>query len=145
MPTAIDGPWSSKKGKRLEEGNDKGDGKASKSQIRIAKASHSDDAQARILLLETQILDSRRHYNGIADLIAEFGTQARRDGTAIIAAISLCRVFSRLIAAGNMNNPKGGPDDELLVIQWLKERHKEYMEELFVMLAEGSVPEQVRL
>ncbi|KAF2146733.1 uncharacterized protein K452DRAFT_218400 [Aplosporella prunicola CBS 121167] len=106
--------------------------KKSKSKSKT-KPDSGDDEQARILLLESQILESRRHYNNIAALI----TIVKEDEAAesqILATVALCRVFSRLRAAGSMNKSKGTPEPEVIIIQWLKERYQEYADVLLRLL-----------
>ena len=56
-----------------------------------------DDPQAAILKLEAQIVESRRHYNNIAILLETAKQEKSEDDVVILAAVALCRVFSRLL------------------------------------------------
>lgn len=106
-----------------------------------AVAADGDDEQSRILLLESQITESRRHYNNIVELVA----LAKDDGaeeSAVLAIVALCRVFCRLLAAGNLKKSKGLPDSEIMIIQWLKERYKEYTDVLLNLLRSGEPVQQ---
>lgn len=76
-----------------------------------------------IMTLESQILESRKHYNKIP-LLIELGK--RPDGTEAI--IALCRVFCRLMAAGSLKAIKGAHENELTIVEWLKDRYTEYWE-----------------
>ena len=85
-----------------------------------------------ILLLESQILESRRHLNSITILL---GYVNEKDAKSIFAAISLCRVFCRLMAAGNLSKSQETSKNETLIVKWLKERFQEYKHSLLSMLA----------
>ena len=104
-----------------------------------------DDSQSRILLLENQILESRKHYNNIASLIKLFNGSSQDDEIRTIAAVSLCRVFCRLMAAGSMTAPKSAPATELTVVHWLKARYGEYTAELLRILGGPESGHQVGL
>ncbi|KAI9713317.1 MAG: hypothetical protein M1812_006676 [Candelaria pacifica] len=107
----------------------------------VAQDKTKDNAQARILLLESQILESRIHYNNIAVLIATLRDQDVRQGD-LTVAVSLCRVFSRLLAAGHMTKTKDTLQDEYIVQQWLKERYTEFTAIVITILKEGSPENQ---
>ncbi|KKY26161.1 putative ribosome biogenesis protein noc4 [Diplodia seriata] len=96
-----------------------------------------DDEQARILLLESQITESRRHYNNVVELI-KLAKDNSTEESATLAMVALCRVFCRLLVAGNMKKSKGLPDSEIMIIQWLKERYKEYVDVLLQLLKSGE-------
>lgn len=120
--------------KRKRESN-KPERKIPKEKMR-RKASTSDDdddPQSQILRLETQILESRRHFNNIAVLLQKAKSRDPKDEAAVLSAVALCRVFARLLAAGDMKTKKGGAvaESELVIARWLKERYREY-EELLV-------------
>ncbi|OJD30891.1 ribosome biogenesis protein [Diplodia corticola] len=100
-------------------------------------ATDGDDEQARILLLESQITESRRHYNNVVELI-KLAKDGGAEESATLAIIALCRVFCRLLVAGSMKKSKGLPDSEVMIIQWLKERYKEYVEVLLQLLKGGE-------
>lgn len=89
-----------------------------------------------VLELENQILESRRHYNNIARLLEYLKKpDAEDDEQSFIAAVALCRVFCRLLAGGKMSKKQGLSKDETLIIDWLRERIKEYKNLLIRKLA----------
>ncbi|KAF2199635.1 nucleolar complex protein-like protein [Delitschia confertaspora ATCC 74209] len=104
----------------------KSDRKSTKTKTRRKSASPEElDHQAEILQLEAQIVESRRHYNNIATLLQKATGQGEKNE--ILAAVALCRVFSRLMSAGDMTKSKGMPESEVVIVQWLKDRYKEYV------------------
>lgn len=113
--------------------------KRSLSQVHTAaSASPVSNKHDKILLLESQILESRRHYNSILTLLGYVKEQDSQDATdqnRVMAAVALCRVFCRLIASGNMSKSRGISNDETVIVQWLKERLQEYQSALLSMLA----------
>jgi len=86
-----------------------------------------DDPQAHILLLESEILESKKNYNNIAALIGIAQKEtAFRDDKALMAAVSLCRIFLRLLAAGRLVTKKGASEKETTIARWLRDRLVEY-------------------
>lgn len=124
------------KRKRIAEKGVAGKRSKSKSSLKAAPTD-GDDEQSRILLLESQITESRRHYNNIAELV-KLAKDDDAEESATLAIVALCRVFCRLHAAGSMKKSKGLPDSEVMIIQWLKERYKEYTEVLLQLLTSGE-------
>lgn len=98
-----------------------------------------DGRHSKILLLENEILESRKHYNNIATLIglAQNG-DPQDEAVAVVAAVSLCRVFIRLLAAGNLTKKKGASEKEETVKRWLRERLSEYRRILTTMLQQDE-------
>ncbi|KAI9695289.1 MAG: hypothetical protein M1820_008751 [Bogoriella megaspora] len=90
-------------------------------------------SKEEILLLESQIVESRRNYNNIAILLSHCKNPSHGDES-IAAAVALCRVFCRLIASGEMMRRKDMRDNEVTIIQWLKARCMEYTEHLYEMM-----------
>lgn len=109
------------------------------SQVHAAEStSPVSNKHDEILLLENQILQSRRYYNSITTLLGyvkELDPQNAENQKSIMAAVALCRVFCRLIALGNMSKSRELSEDETLVVQWLLERFQEYQSALLFMLA----------
>lgn len=106
------------------------------------KVIEEDDPQARILLLETQILESRQHYNNIATLLTILKGQGdASDEANVLAAVALCRVYCRLMAAGNLSGGRGISETERVITQWLKERYREYTE-VILELSRGGDSEE---
>ncbi|OBR15248.1 CBF/Mak21 family protein [Colletotrichum higginsianum IMI 349063] len=99
----------------------------------------SNDPQAEILLLENEILESKKHYNNISKLIQTTSTHEDEPEAATLACVALCRVFVRLLSAGALVPRKGLPEKEAVVVQWLKERYFEYKSVLVSLLAEEDL------
>lgn len=94
--------------------------------------SKEDDPQAAILLLETQILESRRNYNNITTLVSIIKQKDAKEETVVFTIVALCRIFCRLMTAGCFVKSKGTLEAEIVIIQWLKERYQEYVDILLV-------------
>ncbi|MCJ1311362.1 hypothetical protein MMC25_005033 [Agyrium rufum] len=77
--------------------------------------------------LEARISESRKHYNDIAKLLATASNHAYSDEQQA-ALFALCRVFSRLLAAGKLTRPKDASDNDTVIMQWLKARYNEFLE-----------------
>ncbi|CAK7273132.1 Maturation and nuclear export of 40S ribosomal subunits interacting protein [Sporothrix epigloea] len=126
---------------------------------RTRSESESDDdmtdktnVQDRILLLENQILESKKHYNNIVELleIAKKGPAAEEEDEVesddeddngspqLAAAVALCRVFMRLLAAGGLNFTPNMSDKESTVVRWLRDRLAEYEAVLLELVAGKS-------
>ncbi|KAF1359477.1 CBF-domain-containing protein [Lizonia empirigonia] len=101
-------------------------------------ASDGDDMHAHVLQLEAQILESRRHYNNIATLL-QLSKQSQHHAP-VLAAVALCRVFSRLLAAGDMTKSKGMAEAEATVVAWLKERYREFLDTLLQAFLRSDNP-----
>lgn len=139
MPGLLDGNDSTKKRKSVPDST--GDKPTKRRAIEHDKAT-DDDPQAQMLLLESQILESRRHYNNIATLLAFLHRPDYRQDHDIAAAITLCRVFSRLSVAGNLTKTKNAPENEAIIVDWLKERYREYTDALLGLLKHGNPARQ---
>lgn len=94
-----------------------------------------DDGQAQILLLENEILESKKNYNNITKLL-EIAQDYEDGETAVFATVSLCRVFLRLLAAGSLTRNPGQSEKEIVVIQWLKGKLAEYKQLVLAALAD---------
>lgn len=93
-----------------------------------------EDRQAKILQLEEGILQSKKNYNNIAILL-EFASNQDDDlEVALFAAVSLCRVFLRLLASGSLSRKPGQSERETVVLQWLKGRLNDYKKLLIAAL-----------
>ncbi len=120
MPTKV-------KDEFLKRKRDKTSEKANKRSKGTESASSDDDdnAQADILLLENEILESKKNYNNIAVLL-ELAQKNDDAELALVALVSLCRVFLRLLASGSMTRRSGQSEKEIVVIQWLKGKLGDY-------------------
>lgn len=126
MPgTIMDSKRSSKRKRTL---SDKGPAKRARSE------SSEEDPQAQILLLENEIFESKKNYNNIARLIGIARDDSEGADASILAAISLCRVFTKLIIVGSLQKTKDTSVKDATVVQWLKERYSEYKIILLDML-----------
>ncbi|KAF2118524.1 CBF/Mak21 family-domain-containing protein [Lophiotrema nucula] len=115
--------------------------KQKKEKIRRTSPSPDDeDLQTTILRLESQILESRRHFNNIATLLQIAKKEGADDETAILSTVSLCKVFSRLLSAGDMVKSKGMPHPEVVIIQWLKDRYREFLDILLDQYLRSDIP-----
>ncbi|KAI0478834.1 CBF/Mak21 family-domain-containing protein [Xylariaceae sp. FL0804] len=130
MPGPVD-VGASRKRKR-----EKPSAKASKR----AKSSSSDDdggLEDEILRLENEILESKKNYNNINPLL-DLASKTDDADTAIFATVSLCRVFLRLLASGNMTRTNGQSDNEIVVVQWLKDRLGAYKRLIIAAMGRDS-------
>lgn len=89
-------------------------------------ADDADDPQAKILLLETAILESKRNYNNITTLLHIARDQDNEEDEALLATVALCRVFIRLLAAGSLHRKKNLAEKDVILVHWLRDRLAEY-------------------
>ncbi|KAF3481996.1 nucleolar complex protein 4 [Arthroderma uncinatum] len=93
--------------------------------------------------LEDQIAESRKYYNNIVTLLAKLDDADSDKANRKAVAISLCRVFCRLLAGGHMNMPKDAMEQDLILVAWLKERYQEYQQALLTVLNNGGSSQQL--
>lgn len=101
---------------------------------RARSESSEEDVQARILLLETQIFESKKNYNNISALIKLSRNEDEDPDVALVASIALCRIFSRLMASGDFIKAQSTTEKESVVALWLRERYSEYKVALLQLL-----------
>lgn len=101
--------------------------------------------QKCIETLENEVAESRKHLNNVATLVTLFKGDGEAERFNAAAAVSLCRVFSRLMAAGSLSGFTKASDQEKVVIQWLAGKYTEYKQTLVTMISEGSADIHVRL
>ncbi len=129
-PVADPAAQTATKRKRQENGD---------SSKKRRKSAGADDVEpegpkARIQKLEAEIQESRKHYNNIAALI-ELAQRHRADPkTALPASEALCRIFIRLLAAGNLVKRKDVSEKDATVTGWLRDRLADYRGSLLSML-----------
>ncbi|KAF2096929.1 CBF-domain-containing protein [Rhizodiscina lignyota] len=92
------------------------------------------DVENEIKRLEAGILESRRNYNNIAELVSIAKVDGDSD-TSISASVALCRVFSLLMAGGSMTKSRTTAESELVIIKWLRSQYAEYTETLLNLLS----------
>lgn len=90
------------------------------------KASRNAIVEQEILLLESQILESREHYNKIPTLLRYCRDHNVHSKRSILAAVALCRIFCRLVAIGSMSKPRDAPENEIIIVQWLRSQLTSY-------------------
>lgn len=101
--------------------------------------SDDEDVHSQILLLEAEILESKKNYNNIVKLINIAKDHESDTESAIFASVALCRVFIRLLAAGNLTLQRGASDKEAIVIQWLKDQLSEYKAILVTLVSDQDL------
>jgi U3 small nucleolar RNA-associated protein 19 len=94
---------------------------------------HDDDLATRIQRLEAEIQESKKHYNNIASLIELAQNHDEDRKAALAAAEALCRVFIRLLAAGNLTKRKDVSEKDATVTGWLRDRLADYRGALLAM------------
>lgn len=117
---------SASKRKRPENGD--------QSKKRRKSGGGGDDAEAQIAKLESEILESKKHYNNLATLINLSEKLDENITTALVAAEALCRSFIRLLAQGNLVKKRDASEKDATVTTWLRERLGEYQAALCSML-----------
>ncbi|KAI5306459.1 hypothetical protein KEM56_000807 [Ascosphaera pollenicola] len=108
-----------------------------------ATASDGDASRNEIRLLENQIAESRKYYNNIAKLISMLGVADGAENVNLQVAVSLCRVFCRLLAGGQLSKVKGSSEQDQIIVAWLRERLHEYHNALLDVLKHGTPSVQV--
>lgn len=101
--------------------------------------SDDEDVHSQILLLEAEILESKKNYNNIVKLINIAKDHESDTESAIFASVALCRVFIRLLAAGSLTLQRGASDKEAIVIQWLKDQLSEYKAILVTLVSDQDL------
>lgn len=102
-----------------------------------SSGSEDESPEADILLLENAILESKKNYNNISKLL-ELATADDEEEAALLATVSLCRVFIRLLAAGSLTRNPGQSEKDIVVIQWLKGRLSDYKQVVLSALSDDA-------
>ena len=124
MPGTKSASMSGVKRKRDPSTKERGETKSKSRRKSPSDDGEGEDIQSEIVQLEAQILESRKHYNNIATLLQRAKQSDAEDEGPILAAVALCRVFSRLLVTGDMVKSKGMSEAELVIVSWLKERYR---------------------
>ncbi|KAJ6159705.1 CCAAT-binding factor [Penicillium chrysogenum] len=93
--------------------------------------------------LENQIAESRKGYNNIATLLSMLNVEKSAENPEMAVAVSLCRVFSRLIAGGNLTESSRAAENEKIIVAWLKERCLDYQNALVAIMREADAASQI--
>ncbi|KAL1952545.1 hypothetical protein VTO42DRAFT_4829 [Malbranchea cinnamomea] len=132
MSAVVDGAQSFKKRKK--------DGEERPATKRRAVSKDADNEKARIQELEDQIAESRKYYNNIVTLLSML--HAETESPCMIVAVSLCRVFCRLLAGGHLNKLDGASEQDQILFAWLRERYQDYQQALLLILRNGGAAQQ---
>ncbi|KAH7397918.1 nucleolar complex protein-like protein [Cadophora sp. MPI-SDFR-AT-0126] len=135
MPAPTSGLSQSGKRKRII--SEKRPSKRARSES--SESSGEEDSQAQIILLADEILKSKKNYNNITKLIQILEAEGDEADDSVVAAISLCRVFTSLMVSGDMVRKHATTEKDAVVIKWLKERYSEYKAGLLLLLGEEGV------
>lgn len=92
------------------------------------------EQSSQIQQLETEILESKKHYNNIVTLNSLAAALEKDAETALAAAESLCRVFIHLLVQGKFIKKQDLSEKDATVRAWLWERLHEYHNVLYSML-----------
>ncbi|EGZ76507.1 CBF-domain-containing protein [Neurospora tetrasperma FGSC 2509] len=101
-----------------------------------------EDLASQIQNLESQINESRKHYNNIATLLEYAEKQNEDPKTAIAAAEALCRVFVRLLASGSLVKKKDASEKDATVAKWLRDRLTDHHKALVAMFKSTKLATQ---
>ena len=117
--------------------------KGKKRKREIAEEDEADSV-SKILVLENQVLESRRYYNNIVTILKQCWGQGieHNNEESNIAVVALYRVFCRLMALGKLAQPRGTVENEATIVQWLNARYIEYKEILLTTLSQGGSNKQ---
>ncbi|KAL5329713.1 hypothetical protein ACEPPN_003228 [Leptodophora sp. 'Broadleaf-Isolate-01'] len=135
MPGPTSGP--SQSGKRKRSSSEKRPSKRARSES--SESGGEEDSQAQIIMLADEILKSKKNYNSISKLIQILKAEGEQADDAVLAAISLCRVFTSLMVSGDMVKKQSTTEKDAVVIKWLKERYSEYKGGLLLLLGEEGI------
>ncbi|KAK2606162.1 Maturation and nuclear export of 40S ribosomal subunits interacting protein [Conoideocrella luteorostrata] len=106
---------------------------------RRSPSDESEDPNAKILLMEQGILESKKNYNNIAILLQTAGEYENGEPESMLAAVALCRIFVRLLAQGSLIAKKSLSEKELVVVSWLRDQLSQYKSLLLRLLSEEEV------
>ncbi|KAI0125804.1 nucleolar complex protein [Xylariales sp. AK1849] len=102
---------------------------------RSESSSENEDPQADILLLENEVFESKKNYNNITKLLGLIQETGDTEAS-LLAAVSLCRVFLRLLTAGSLTRNDCQSEKEKTVCLWLKGRLSDYKQVVVAMLGQ---------
>lgn len=102
-------------------------------------SSENENPEEEIIFAEQAILESKKNYNKIKELLNIAQEYEENSRLAMMASVSLCRVFIQLLAVGNLTMKKSLSDKEAVVVQWLKDRLSEYRELLLDLLSQEEL------
>jgi U3 small nucleolar RNA-associated protein 19 len=130
MPTAMTGEHS--KRKRTSAGDEP-------KKRRRSSSEGSEDPNAKILLMEQGILESRKNYNDITALLTMARDHQEGNSESMLATIALCRIFVRLLAQGSLITKKSLSEKDSVVVGWLRDHLSQYKSLLLSLLGDDDV------
>ena len=95
--------------------------------------------QDEALRLEEKILESRTNYNSIHTLLKCLQQEDELKNEQEIAAVALCRIFCKLLARGSLGKLQESSSNDLVIMQWLRERLHDYEQGLLRMLKSKNI------
>ena len=109
----------------------------------VATVSHENiELQDEALQLEEKILESRTNYNSIHTLLKCLQQEDELKNEKTIATVALCRIFCKLMARGSLSKLHESSSNEVIIMQWLKERLHDYEQGLLRMLKSNNIGTQ---
>lgn len=109
------------------------------SKRRRSSNEEAEDPSAKILLMEQGILESKKNYNNIASLLSIASRFEDGEDESALAAVTLCRIFLRLLAQGSLIAKKGLSEKDSVVVGWLKDQFSQYKALLQNMLKDEDL------
>ena len=101
----------------------------------VATVSYENiELQDEAMQLEEKILRSRTNYNSIHTLLKCLQQEDELKSETTTAAVALCRIFCKLMARGSLSKVQESSSNELMIMQWLRERLRDYEQGLLRML-----------
>lgn len=98
-----------------------------------------EDPNAKILLMEQGILESKKNYNDITVLLKEAQRYESGEPESMLSTVALCRIFVRLLAQGSFIAKKSLSEKELTVVAWLKEQYSQFKAFLLELLDQEEI------
>lgn len=106
---------------------------------RRSSSAESEDPNAKILLMEQGILESKKNYNDITVLLSKAAEYENGESESMLAAVALCRIFVRLLAQGALLVKKSSSEKDSVVVGWLRDQFSQYQTLLMSMLGEDEL------
>ena len=93
-------------------------------------------------LLENQILLGNEHLNDIVKLQEHVNDVVAEQAQALLAAVSLCRVFCRMIADERFTISSHDSEASIRIVQWLRQRRSDYIESIAAWIGSADAKEE---
>ncbi|EME88085.1 uncharacterized protein MYCFIDRAFT_28238 [Pseudocercospora fijiensis CIRAD86] len=129
MPGVVEDESEGRKRKRSGQ-----DGSVEVKEAKSRKApklkTSTDDEKSQILLLGERVTEAPKHYGNIDELQKMVAAGDKKPESAMLAAVSLCKAFCRLIASEKLAKDKGASEKEAQTVQALRTRLRNYVASL---------------